>query len=110
MTWLEFILQLVKEIMPLLTLVVTAIIAWQQVKAKQERRVLTDEVKRVAHSVNGMKGELVAAAAKGGFDEGAKLEAGRSASPEAEAKAVARSDELTEASRVAASNATKGCQ
>lgn len=68
MTTQAFILALIQALTPVLL----AILTYLGITARRERGEIREKITEVAHSVNGMKAELVEATAKGSYLEGAK--------------------------------------
>lgn len=95
-----FWLQVLQTVMPLLSAIGIALVAYLQVKAARERSLM-------AQSINGMKTELVANTRAAAFHEGALLQAA-AGSPEAPAAPVVqRGIELAEEARKAGQEASK---
>lgn len=64
----DFSLELITRLTP----IALALIVCLQMKARTDRVEIREKITEIAHSVNGMKSELVAATAKGSYLEGAK--------------------------------------
>lgn len=105
----NFTLQVLSIIMPLLTLVGTAAVGFMQIRSRGERQVLAQEQRSnlaaMAHSINGVKSELVAATQARAFYEARTLELERQLNPAAAGRVEARSAEVTAEVKRATANA-----